>query len=845
LANFIDYFNGDIDWYYIISNGFSSVSVVDHTTPNGTSAIIAEDDGAGADYFNIFTNPVDEVRASNYDTTVAQIPVKSLWNYNVLPYTRNISEGRPDYYNIAGSLLADEKGPDGVSEVWEILASGWNKFFSMGPGHTLSSMLHSWDENLIKTFSISVKKSDDYDEFMRLSFTSFDETDPDSNLQSFAEWNEGEPHPIPTYQNEPNRAFTVKDEGDGWYRISFSVYGLLDNSNCKNGDVRSLSLRFAGTGGIFKLSRPQVEFHTITDTNLLKPSWEWFAAEYLSYNGDGWILRDVSDNVIELREDPFGLSSLCWVTQDNDVDAGFEGGFDSPIVNIDSSSTYRYSIWARQNTPFAGSPHILYGPGGGFIQQSDRVLRNLDGSMANNPYFADEWLDLPSYDEWYLLVGHVQAEGVTLPATTLPETGIYDVSGNKLSSSFKDFVFSSTNTVNFLRAFQYSNPANGQGDEIVYWSPRIEKVDGTEPSISELLASGNLWTNPNYQQTLPSPYVENVGVHPNPHRHNWLKYTDTDLVSQSTLPARPVVFIQNPVTVEASTVGTTYANGETCSYIPSSSSRIYYQTNNSDEPAVWNDDDTLIFSYYVKYDPSNSTGNAVQITMRDTWDSFTTLGSNSLSFDPSGGVSSITSNTTEYTALPFGYESVADGWYRIWYGATPNYSSTISEGDRITIDIGGAGTSFWMMRPMLEKVGANTTITTPPRSYQAVQGEWDLGVTSIPEHKCAQQVALALYDSQPPGANYFVRYEFSGGLLGVESGNYNQSVEYLGDGWYNAIVSTSGLASANTKEGDKMYVAAYPTGFTAQLNNSTYGMFAQPFLGLTGDLNTSSVDYNP
>ena len=147
---------------------------------------------------------------------------------------------------------------------------------------------------------------------------------------------------------------------------------------------------------------------------------------------------------------------------------------------------------------------------------------------------------------------------------------------------------------------------------------------------------------------------------------------------------------------------------------------------------------------------------------------------------------------------------------------------------------------------MLEIVPQGTVINNVPRSYQAVDGEWDLGVTSIPEHQCAEQLRLILQELDIPGTTNGASYNFSGGMLYTTPphANTNTSVKYLGDGWYNAILSTSGTYTSRN-EGDRFRLKIFPTEYVPDENRTSYGMFAQPFMGMTGDVNTSSVDYNP
>ena len=146
-------------------------------------------------------------------------------------------------------------------------------------------------------------------------------------------------------------------------------------------------------------------------------------------------------------------------------------------------------------------------------------------SVQTNPYFITGSHSelLPNPGEWYLAVGFIDASG-TNRGSYHPDTGFYDFEGNqRQAGTIRSWEFSSTATHQSIRAFQNANPA-GQGDEIEFWAPRIDKLDGNEPSISDLL---NPVDNPNYPPvTKATPYVGNDAIPANVHRHNWLYNTD-------------------------------------------------------------------------------------------------------------------------------------------------------------------------------------------------------------------------------------------------------------------------------------------------------------------------------
>ena len=576
VANIIDWVNGG-PGYIVSGTEVSSISVVNHTTPNGTSAILVHTDEAGANRDDLwFESTTFHTRASNYDTTVAQVPVKSLWNYNELPYTRNILDDPGFNYegDVNGNFYSlnelqypideTDKGPDGVSQALtfynEHPSLGTRQFFDVGAlSYIPSSTLHAWDENLVVNFSIHLKRPDNVEDTVpRFLLYLSDHTDPENTQGIYFDWGPSSTHPYHYSNNHQYKQVTFTDAGDGWYRVCWSVSGFGDDPNQKvhNGDKVSFRV-FAmdSLGKSIKYAQPQIEFHTINDTNLLKPSWDWYetdGAQGTSVNG--WALYG-ANNKISLREDPFGLSSLCVAGFDNNTNDG--GIVDYPLVSIDSSSTYRYSFFMRFVDTSADT-RVLFGPNSYNTNTNpEETVRRFDGAIESNPFFYNDFRYSNIGDDWVLIVAHLHDSSESFPITNHPDTGVYRMDGTEIPFGIYDFASSSVTTTQGGRIFSIGSTDDNGREIFQIWSPRIEKVDGTEPSITELLASGNLWTNPNYQQTLPSPYVENVGYHPNPHRHNWLVATED--LDNTAYWARG-----NRLTVEASTVQTTYANGETC-----------------------------------------------------------------------------------------------------------------------------------------------------------------------------------------------------------------------------------------------------------------------------------------
>ena len=209
-----------------------------------------------------------------------------------------------------------------------------------------------------------------------------------------------------------------------------------------------------------------------------------------------------AENVREYRKDPFGKSSIVWVAKDLDTtgEVDYDGGFYSPMVNIDASLNviYRFSVWMKQQNRTGDKYFGLFARDTGGDETTDTGIQRADDNAASQfPHFLREF-DLPRNNEWFLLVGYLRpldSTGETPNQTILTDTsgGVYDTSGNRvLREDFRTFYspveWKYTSDVNGLRlrAFVTNNTSN-TGSEVEIWGPRIEIVGPVSPDIPELI----------------------------------------------------------------------------------------------------------------------------------------------------------------------------------------------------------------------------------------------------------------------------------------------------------------------------------------------------------------------
>lgn len=220
--------------------------------------------------------------------------------------------------------------------------------------------------------------------------------------------------------------------------------------------------------------------------NLISPeSWTIGSGSSGIFNQNG----TAAENIREWGEDPWGRRAIIWKAVP-DASSNADGGWYTNYISIDHTKMYRFSVWIKKTNSNDG--HTYLGTG----TSPDHVL-TLSGTSNSNPYF---WVgDLPELNRWYLLVGYVHASNDN---STTHYGGIYDGNTGQKVRSINDFKFPATATSVRHRAYLYYN--TNTSDRQYFYAPRVEMVNGDEPTIEALLGinPGNYISN--HQQTTPS-----------------------------------------------------------------------------------------------------------------------------------------------------------------------------------------------------------------------------------------------------------------------------------------------------------------------------------------------------
>lgn len=177
----------------------------------------------------------------------------------------------------------------------------------------------------------------------------------------------------------------------------------------------------------------------------------------------------VTENEREWGLGPLGTQVILWKGTPSGDSQG-DGGWTSVDIPINNQKTYRYTVWIKKTNSKTGTTYLGCAPG----------VTTLAGAVNNNPYF---WYgNLPELDRWYLLVGYVHGSN---DPSTVSSGAIYDGVTGKKVLSMTDFKFTSSMTSTRHRSYLFYD--TNVSDRQYFYGPRLEEVNGNEPTISSLL----------------------------------------------------------------------------------------------------------------------------------------------------------------------------------------------------------------------------------------------------------------------------------------------------------------------------------------------------------------------
>ena len=267
------------------------------------------------------------------------------------------------------------------------------------------------------------------------------------------------------------------------------------------------------------------------------------------YGASGFIINGSGDETVRfLSDDPFGYTqSVIWKSSSGPGDAingrtisgttslasEGDGGWNGNIFLIDPTKMYRFSVWTKRDAMTVGPTYSgafyfgFYSIGKEGYLQFSRIKSN--GLTQSNTYFHYTPNPYPStlasvsppylggLNVWTLVVGHVWPTGsptnsliVGSDVNGLPinynhqDSGVWTRVGGKVGNLFTgDWIWPATASYALLRTYLFYSSDVTATQSFVY--PRVDLVDGTEPTISQLLAGTdpvkNLMTNGSNKNT--------------------------------------------------------------------------------------------------------------------------------------------------------------------------------------------------------------------------------------------------------------------------------------------------------------------------------------------------------
>ena len=215
-------------------------------------------------------------------------------------------------------------------------------------------------------------------------------------------------------------------------------------------------------------------------TNILDPySWTLGSGGIGSFGQNG----NTGENERVMGTDPFGNSAVVWESRPSG-DGNADGGWGNGYYDVDEFTLYRWSVWVKRTSTSTGGTNYV-----GLYGSPNAIIKLVDGGQEGNPYFECNNISAYEKDVWYLIVGHCFPSNYTGGLTTHPDSGRYLTSGRNGGINYcnigGDVKWYPGTTGGYHRTYHYY--CGDSTSRLQWFDPRLDKCDGSEPTISDLL----------------------------------------------------------------------------------------------------------------------------------------------------------------------------------------------------------------------------------------------------------------------------------------------------------------------------------------------------------------------
>jgi hypothetical protein len=181
--------------------------------------------------------------------------------------------------------------------------------------------------------------------------------------------------------------------------------------------------------------------------------------------------------------DPWGFSNTVWSSAPNGV-SGPNGGWNGTAIPADMTKTYRFSVWVKRSSATATGSYYF-----GLYTNGTNSTIMLAGGVQANPYWDIAAISSLTQNQWYLAVGFIFPYNYT-GTTAHPDSGLYTTASTtkvriNAGNAPSDVKFPPNATTMWSRCYHFY--CTDITSSIQFFQPRIDLVDGNEPTISQLL----------------------------------------------------------------------------------------------------------------------------------------------------------------------------------------------------------------------------------------------------------------------------------------------------------------------------------------------------------------------